>query len=155
MSKISMIDSKYIYKQINIWGVETYIIHKEYYRQVIELLEIHSDIKKIAYHKLEIAQSVTSVELYPAVIYWYKRFVPVLCYRIGDDFYHVYDHGSWMCRECWHNNGLMIMPLYEAETDYYDIKKIKDFEIPKGFHKINCSKCGKPLQNHLIAVEKD
>lgn len=150
-----MIDSKYIYKQINIWGVETFIIYPEYYKQVIELLNLYPDIVKLALSNFESTRSASNIEIYPAVIYCFDRYFPVLCYRVGEEFYHVHAHGSWMCRECWHNNGLVIMPLYEAETNYYDIKKIRDFEIPKGFQKINCSKCGKPLQNHLIAVERE
>lgn len=143
---------KYVYKQLNIWGVDTYLIYPEYYKTVVELLNLH--ISSLAL--LDIVKRTKSIELYPAVVYIPRfaeeyKWMPILCYKSGEEFYHVQHHGGWMCRACWTNNGPVIMPMFEADTTYY---KYPFPSIPEEFHKVNCKKCGKPLQNHLIMVDE-
>ena len=143
---------KYVYKQLNIWGVDTYLIYPEYYKAVVELLNLHSSSLLL----LDIVRQTKSIELYPAVTYIPRfaekyRWMSVLCYKSGKEFYHVHHHGGWMCRNCWTNNGSVIMPLFEADTTYYNYPVPA---VPKEFHKVNCKKCGKPLQNNLIMVEE-
>ena len=143
---------KYIYKELNIDGIDTYLICPEHFSTVAKLLNLHSSSLSL----LEIANKVKSVVLYPAVVYIPRfaekyRWMPVLCYANGQDFFHISYHSGWICRECGANNGSVIMPLSEADTIYYEFPLP---EIPKIFHKINCKKCGKELQNHLILLNE-
>lgn len=142
---------KYVYKQLNIWDVDTYLIYPEHYKEIVELLNLHSSSLAI----LDIVKKTRTIELYPAVAYVPRfaekyRWMPVLCYKNGEEFYHVQHHTGWMCRNCWTNNGQVIMPLFEADTIYY---RFPFPSVPKEFHKVNCKKCGKPLQNDLIMLE--
>lgn len=143
---------KYVYKQLNIWGVDTYLIYPEYYKTVVDLLNLHISSLEL----LDIVKRTKSIELYPAVVYIPRhaekyRWMPLLCYKSGEEFYHIQYHDGWMCRNCWTNNGPVIMPMLEADTTYY---KDSFPPIPEIFHKKNCKKCGKTLQNHLIMVDE-
>lgn len=143
---------KYVYKQLNIWGVDTYLIYPEYYPEVIKLLNLHSSSLKL----LDVVEKAKSLELYPAVVHiprfaerW--RWMPMLCWKNGEEIYHVQWHGGWICRECMTDNGAVIMPMSEADTIYYEFPLPP---VPEIFHKMNCKNCGKPLQNHLIMVDE-
>lgn len=143
---------KYVYKQLNIWGVDTYLIYPERYKEVVELLNLHSSSLVV----LDIVKKIKAIELYPAVVYIPSfaekyRWMPVLCYTNGQDFFHISYHSGWICRECGANNGSVIMPLSEADTIYYEFPLP---QIPEIFHKIKCKKCGKELQNHLILMNE-
>lgn len=143
---------KYVYKQLNIWGMDTYLIYPEHYKEVAELLNLHGS--SLAF--LDIVKRVKSVELYPAVVHIPKlaeqwQWMPMLCYKDGKQYYHVHYHSGWVCRECGADNGAAIMPMFESDTFYYGFPLPP---VPERFHKVNCKKCGKPLQNHLIMVEE-
>ena len=75
--------------------------------------------------------------------------MPILCYRNGNEFYHIQYHSGWICRTCSMNNGPVIMSMSEVDNIYGFLLP----SIPKVFHKVNCKKCGKALQNYLIMVE--
>ena len=77
--------------------------------------------------------------------------MPILCYKSDEEFYHVQHHSGRVCRECMTDNGAVIMPMSEADTIYYELPLPP---IPEIFHKVNCKKCGKLLQNHLIIVDE-
>ncbi len=142
---------KYVYKQLNIGDMETYLIYPEHYRKVLEFLNLYS----ASWELLDIVENVKAVDLYPALVYIPRlaekyRWRPILCYRNGDEFHHVHYHSGWMCRECWTNNGPVILPMSEVDNIY-------GFPLPpilEVFQKVNCKKCGKTLQNHLIMIEQ-
>ena len=149
---------KYVYKQLNISGVDTYIIFSEYYKDVLNILNLPCFI---CMRTLEISKRVKSVELYPAVVFvsfsnthknswWF----PMLCYKNGEEFYHVDYHGGWICRECWHDNGAVIMPMVDADAIYYRGTENHYPPIAPIFKKVNCKNCGKQLQRHLIMVDE-
>lgn len=145
---------KYVYRQLNICGVDTYIIHPGYWNDVINLLNLN---RSLCLSIFLTADSVKTVELYPAVVYQPNylarfRWMPLLCYRDGENFYHVYYHSGWRCRECWYNNGAVIMPMVEADAIYYRSTENPHPPIPQIFRKKACQNCGKMLQNHLIIV---
>lgn len=144
---------KYVYKQLNIWGVDTYLIYPKHYEEVTELLNLHSS--SLAF--LDIVKRVKSIELYTAVVHISRlaeqwQWMPILCYKSGEQYYHVHYHCGWMCRECRADNGAVIMPMFESDTFHYGFPLPP---VPEGFNKVNCKKCGKPLQNHLIMVEEE
>lgn len=143
---------KYVYKEQNIDGIDTYLIYPEHYSRVLELLNLCGCSLPV----LSALKSVKSVKLYPAVLYIPRfierfRWSPVLCYYDGQAFYHVQYHGAWRCRKCWANNGPVIMPLQEEESSYYGFPRPP---IPEGFRKVNCKKCGNELQRHLIMLDE-
>lgn len=143
---------KYVYKQVNIWRMDTYLIYPEHYKEVVGLLNLHSSSLVL----LNIAEQTKSIELYPAVVYipcFAEKCIwsTMLCYKSGEEFYHVHHHGGWMCRVCRADNGAEIMPMFESETFYYGFLVSP---VPEEFHKVNCKKCGKPLQKHLIMVDE-
>ena len=147
---------EYIYKELIIDGVETYIIVPEHYLQVIKQLKSESFLFAGEWI-LEEVNTIKTVELFPAVMYaprWRfpEHWLPILCYKEGVNFYHVKYHGGWMCRECWHNNGPVIMPQVESERDYYAGTKNPNPPIAPIFKKIACKNCGKMLQCHLIML---
>lgn len=145
---------EYIYKELIIDGLETYIIVPEHYLQVLKQLNSHVDSGKMILGQVN---SVKKVEFQPAVMYVPRlpkpyQWWPILCYKEGVNFYHVYYHSGWMCRECWHDNGPVIMPQVEADSICY--ANIADPKPPIApiFKKIACKNCGKMLQNHLIML---
>lgn len=143
---------KYIYKELNIDGIDTFLIYPEHFPTVAKLLNLHSASLSL----LEIVNKVKSVVLYIAVVYIPRfaekyRWMPVLCYTNGQEFFHISYHSGWICRECGANNGAVIMPLSEADAIYYEFPLP---QISEMFHKINCKKCGKELQNHLILLNE-
>lgn len=143
---------KSVYRKLNIWGMDTYLIYPEYAKAVIDLLNLHSSSLSL----LNIVKRTKSIELYLAVVYIPHhaekyRWIPLLCCKSGDEFYHIQYHSEWMCRNCWTANGTVIMPIFESDTTCY---KYPFPPIPEIFRKKNCKKCGKPLQNHLIIVDE-
>lgn len=143
---------KYVYKQLNIWDTDTYLIDPEYAPEVIKLLNLHNSNLVL----LDIVKQTKSIELYPAVVQIPRfsekyRWQPLLCYKHGNEYYHIQSHDGWMCRDCWTNNGPVIMPMFEADTAFYGFPLP---QIPEVFRKIKCKKCGKPLQNHLVLVDR-
>ncbi|MBR6770926.1 MAG: hypothetical protein IKM28_06765 [Lachnospiraceae bacterium] len=143
---------KYIDKKLKIWNIDTYLMDAKYTCKVMELLNLH----KMALSIWQVAEKVKTVELYPAVIYIphfsKDSWIPILCLKNREKFYHVYYHSGWMCRACWSDNGSVIMPMSEADTVY---NQFSFSPIPAIFQKVNCKKCGIPLQNHLILVKEE
>lgn len=45
------------------------------------------------------------------------------------------------------------MPLVEADSTIYSLFGNKCPSIPLIFKKLNCPRCGKPLQNNLIIIK--
>ena len=152
---------KYCSAICNINGLMTYIISPEYYEAILsdsvllrELSMREADLKRW----VKIARKIGARGTYMAFVCheaWIEHFrwVPVLCLKSGDEFFHVHYHDGWMCRECGCNNGAVIMPMPEADPIFYKRAGNGSPEIPPGFRKIPCKNCGKMLQNHLIQME--
>lgn len=149
----------YCLKVICIDGLKTYIISPVCCEQLLHDTGLFHDISREPSDIqpfIRTAENVKSAELYPAFIYneaWVERYrySPLLCYRHGEDFYHVHYHGGWRCRRCGRNNGAVIMPLTEADSAYYGAAGLPP--AAPAFIKVPCRKCGALLQNHLIPIE--
>lgn len=82
------------------------------------------------------------------------QWVPLYCYRNGNQFYHVHYRNTWMCKACKNMiNMSIVMPMVEADTTIYHWCENKYPDIPLIFQKVKCPKCGRLLQNHLIIIE--
>ena len=143
---------EYIYKHQVIEDIDTYIILPEHYGNVQKILNLGQKVGEMI---LRTVKHVKKAELYPAIIYnphfpnpWFH----MLCYRNGENFYHIHFHDGWMCRECGYNNGAVIMPMSESDAIYYAGTEKHYPSAPPIFKKIPCKNCGKMLQNHLIRV---
>ena len=118
---------KYCSAICNINGLMTYIISPEYYEAILsdsvllrELSMREADLKRW----VKIARKIGARGTYMAFVCheaWIEHFrwVPVLCLKSGDEFFHVHYHDGWMCRECGCNNGAVIMPMPEADPIFY------------------------------------
>lgn len=108
---------------------------------------------------IKIAREAGTDKIYLAFIYLPAkveklRWMPVHCYKNGNQLYHVRYRNSWMCRECGNvMNQPIVMPMAEAEPIIYHFSENRYPDIPSLFQKIKCPKCGKPLQNHLIIIK--
>ena len=82
------------------------------------------------------------------------QWVPLYCYRNGNQFYHVHYRNTWMCKACKNMiNMSIVMPMVEADTTIYHWCENKYPDIPLIFQKVKCPKCGRLLQHHLIIIE--
>lgn len=153
---------KYCMKKCQINGLDTYILSPEHYGDLLQdskLLKAlhHSDFEFIKPF-IDIASTVTDVELFPALTYhkgWTGQFawIPTHCYKSGDKFVHVHFRSTWMCRECGHwHSGTILMPTVEADATFYSCTENRCPPVPSIFRKLPCKNCGKPLQNHLILI---
>lgn len=80
--------------------------------------------------------------------------IAVLCMLIDGEFHHVFYKENWLCRECRHNNGRVLMPFFES-GDSVMLTYIDCWKMPKIFNKMPCKNCGKILQNHIMFLEDD
>lgn len=143
-------------------GLQTYVISPAKYSVLIKDNELLNYLKRTENDILpyiEVAREIGIDKLYfafaylPAIV---KRFqlLPILCYKNGNQFYHVHYRNTWMCRECKYiMNKPIIMPMVEADITIYHCSENKYPDIPSIFQKVKCPKCGKLLQNHLIILE--
>lgn len=82
------------------------------------------------------------------------QWLPLHCYKDGNQFYHVQCKDTWICREC--RNIIkksIIMPMVEADATIFHWCVNKYPDIPLIFQKVKCPKCGRLLQNHLLIIE--
>lgn len=146
-----------------IQGLDTYIISPQNYDALLAdrklLKQFYSTwVEETLRNLIQIAADVPDGRLYPAVVRhknrWKKfEWEPVLCYQNRDVFYHVFYRNSWMCRECGHIlHTSIIMPMAEADAVFYSGVERNHIEVAPFFQKIPCTKCGRPLQNHLFLL---
>ena len=59
------------------------------------------------------------------------QWLPVHCYKNGNQFYHVYYRNTWMCRACKHiMNKPIVMPMVEVDSTIYNQCERKYPDIP-------------------------
>lgn len=143
-------------------GVGTYIISPAQYASLMadqELLGklISSCAKNSLKYFIQTAEKIDT--LYLAFGHHKNRagqsleWEAALCYKRDDTFFHVRYRDSWMCRDCGYTlRAPIIMPLCEAEPDFYYETKNRFPAIPPFFQKRPCPNCGRQLQNHLIIL---
>lgn len=143
-------------------GLLTFIISPSKYEDILENKELlkwldksENEIGKF----IKIVKEVGTNKIYLGFVYLTTkikkyRWIPMHCYKNGNEFYHVFFRYTWMCRECGNIiNGSIIMPMVEADPTIYRLSGNEYPNIPLIFKKVNCPKCGKSLQNHLIIME--
>lgn len=143
--------------------IETYIISSEHHASLIESQELLENLIPpwamdwiIRY--IQVAKKFDALHL--AFGHHKDRaglgleWEPVLCYKKENAFFHVGYRDSWMCIDCRHVlYAPIIMPMCEADPDFYCVTKKRFPDIPPFFQKIPCPKCSSLLQNHLIILE--
>lgn len=149
---------KYCLKECYIDGIYTYIINQAKIRDA----KVEKLLADLHISKTHVEALLTELEeanhknLYLAFAYNPNfaekyRWLPLLCYKNENTFYHVSYRSTWMCRECnYKYNASIIMPMVEADAVIYH--GVEYPKIPDIFKKMNCPQCGKPLQNHLIIL---
>ena len=148
--------SKYFESTININGTETIIVKKgleESFLKSETFSEYFSD--NIINMLLYIPNVCDNYNLRFGILRLktnYKMWnIAVLCMLIDGEFHQVFYKENWLCRECRHNNGRVLMPFFESDPIF--INYIKSAKIPNSFNKMPCRNCGKFLQNHIILLE--
>lgn len=156
---------EYCISELVIDGLKTFIISPEHYEELLhdekllDQLSISDTIKEFIPGKIEYAKQISEIEIFFAFVQhenYVKRFMwePVNVCKFGDNFYHIFIRSNWLCRECGHNHlGKIIMPMFEADSVFLDMRNIKTAAIPAIFNKIPCEKCGKLLQHHLLIIK--
>ena len=156
---------EYCISELVIDELKTFIISPEHYEdllhdgKLLDQLSISDTIKEFISEKIEYAKQISEIKIYFAFDQhenYAKRFMwePVNVCKFGDDFYHIFIRSNWLCRECGHNHlGKIIMPMFEADGVFFDMRNIKTAAIPAIFNKIPCEKCGKLLQHHLLIIK--
>ena len=152
----------YSEKELVIDGIKTYVISPDHYEEFLkddELLK-SLDIRGVLYDvipaMMENAKQIRDIKIGFAIALHNNRkscrWEPVNVY---EDVCHVFIRSSWMCRNCGHkHDGIIIMPMAEADAIFLERKELQNFEIPELFGKIKCDKCGKKLQNHLYVIRE-
>lgn len=145
--------------------LKTYIISPEHYERLLqdtkllEQLGISGTGKEIISNYIEYTKQISEVEIHFAFVQHENRkkrymWEPVNVCKIGNGFYHVFIRGNWLCRECGHNHlGKIIMPMFEADGAFLDVRNMRSSDFPAIFNKIPCEKCGHLLQNHLLVIK--
>ena len=156
---------EYCISELVLDGLKSFIISPEHYGdllhdgKLLNQLSISDTIKEFILEKIEYAKQISELKIYFAFVQhenYVKKFMwePVNVCRFGDDFYHIFIRSNWLCRECGHNHlGKIIMPMFEADGAFLDMRNIKTAAIPDIFKKIPCEKCGKLLQHHLLIIK--
>lgn len=143
-------------------GLETFIISPSKFDDILkdnELLKYLKKSNKDIVPFINISREVGTNKIYLAFVNLpakVERFqwLPVHCYKNGNQFYHVDYRNTWMCRECKHiMNKPIVMPMVEVDSTIYNQCERKYPDIPLIFQKEKCPKCGMVLQNHLIIIE--
>lgn len=156
---------EYCISELVIDGLKTFIISPERYedllhdRKLLDQLSISDITKEFILRYIEYAKQISEIKIYFAFVQhenYVKSFMwePVNVCKFGDDFYHIFIRSNWLCRECGHEHlGKIIMPMFEADGVFLDMRNLKTAAIPAIFNKIPCEKCGKLLQNHLLIIK--
>ena len=156
---------EYCINELVIDGLKTYIISPEHYddllhdTRLLEQLSISDVRKEFIPGMIEYARQISEIKIYLAFVRhenWKKRFMwePVNVCKFGSDFYHIYIRENWLCKECGHNHtGKIIMPMFEADGVFLDMKNTRTAKIPAIFNKLSCEACGRLLQNHLLITK--
>lgn len=136
--------SKYFESTININGTETIIVKKgleESFLKSETFSEYFSD--NIINMLLYIPNVCDNYNLRFGILRLktnYKMWnIAVLCMLIDGEFHHVFYKENWLCRECRHNNGRVLMPFFES-GDSVMLPYIDCSKMPKIFNKMPC-KC--------------
>lgn len=142
-------------------GLQTFVISPSKYDDMIKDKELLNCIKRPEMDIvpfIKTAREAGTDKIYLAFVNLpvkMERFqwIPIHCYKNGNQFYHVHYRNTWMCRECRNiMNQSMVMPMVEADSTIYHWCENNYPDIPLIFQKVKCPKCGKPLQNHLLVI---
>ena len=155
---------EYCINELVIDGLKTYIISPEHYENILhdakflKQLSISGEIKKSISRMIEYVKQISEIKIHLAFVQHENRKIfiwePVNVCKFGSDFYHIYIRENWLCKECGHNHtGKIIMPMFEADGVFLDMKNIRVAKTPAIFNKIPCEACGKLLQNHLLIIK--
>ena len=156
---------EYCANELVIDGLKTYVIFPEHYEKLLhdtkllEHLGISGTGKEFISKYIEYTKQISEIEIYLAFVQHENlkiRYMwePVNVCKLGNDFYHVFIRGNWLCRECGHNHlGKIIMPMFEADGVFLDVRNRRVSDIPSIFKRIPCEKCGQLLQNHLLIIK--
>ncbi len=143
-------------------GLKTFIISPSKFDDILkdnELLKYLKKLNKDIVPFINISRAVGTSKIYLAFVNLpvkVERFqwVPVHCYKNGNQFYHVHYRDTWMCKECKYIiNKPSVMPMVEVDSIIYKQCENKYPDIPLIFQKEKCPKCGRVLQNHLLIIE--
>lgn len=151
---------KYHLERLLIDEIETYVIP----RDIMELLEgsgeiseqfsISSDLFKRLF--CDVVRMNQDIPLFAGLIHttemYRQLWFPILCLKTGRSFCHIHYHPTWICRDCGHCAGRVLMPLSESERIYYIGHPVP--AAPEIFRKRRCTECGSVLQNHLIMLDE-
>ena len=165
---------KYTLTKQSIGKIDTYMVLPECYGKFLSDLnnedELIDDLKgindkiieSIRKHTAFIVQTVgniKSVRLYLAInhnSYLSARWAwdSMMCLQIGGNYYPVHYISGWRCVDCMGDNGEVLVPLVDAEPDYFfgiDRKVIYEKE-PTVFHPLFCKYCGHLMSGRLLKV---
>ena len=143
-------------------GLKTFIISPSKFDDILkdnELLKYLKKSDKDIVPFIKTSMAVGTSKMYLAFVNLPAKverlqWLPVHCYKSGNQFYHVYYRNTWMCRECKHiMNQSIVMPMVEVDSTIYHQCENKYPDIPLIFQKEKCPKCGRILQNHLIIID--
>lgn len=153
--------SKYLYKKVNINGLDTYIISPEKYDEFLDDEYLVSKLplgREWAANYIDKAKKEKKIELYYAIAQ--NTHVPrpfcfsVLCLQVNNEWSHVVYNEYWMCRDCKHEIGPIVRPLVWAESSCYAGMDKKNIRYPDIFKDPRCEKCGHFLNTRLLNLQK-
>lgn len=161
MNEISFLLKKYRIELLRIDSAETHIIDPYSMdalvddRQLLDKMKIQ---RKSIMRYIDVINSVREIKLFLGLMYTVKfkteRCIPVLCMRWNNRYYHVYYKEGWQCMHCGHNVGRVLMPFSESGDIVITHTSHEISPEVNLFQKINCPKCGRLLQNHLMLLEQ-
>ena len=169
MFMIKNID-EYTLKKQSIGKIDIYIILPERYGEFLNALNYDDELidgldfmehkRKYTAYIVQTVSSIKSAKLYLAINH--NRYMsavrfawaPMMCLKMGEDFYPVYYVEGWRCRDCMGDNGEVLVPLIDMERDYFigiDPKIIREKE-PAVFHHLFCKYCGHMMSGYLLKL---
>ncbi|MBQ2803526.1 MAG: hypothetical protein IJF07_06475 [Lachnospiraceae bacterium] len=150
---------RYLYKSVNIMGLDTHLIRTEAIDELLkdeELLQelgISTELIKLPLYGVK---EIKKYKAYLAICYNSKVrrsfYFPTTCVEYKGNIYHVVYQSWWICRDCKTENGPFLRPLLEAESCLYAGLDYFKIPIPDIFTHKRCEKCGHLLQGHLMQL---
>lgn len=143
-------------------GLQTFIISPSKFDRILndnKLLEYLKKSDRAIAPFINTAKLVGTDKMYLAFVKLPTKvetfqWLPLHCYKNGNQFYHVHYRDTWICRECKNiMNKPIIMPMAEADATIYHWCANKYPDTPLIFQKVKCPNCGRLLQNHLMIIE--
>lgn len=148
--------TQYAEAAVNIDGLETFIISPKFYGRLPGLMP-GTVFERESVHCVKAAEEAKGLDLSVGVCHNpnFKSpplaWRPVLCYKRGEDFFHVMYRKKWLCRSCKFDGHPVIMQLADAEPDaYFGFARPAPSPL---FKNLKCKNCGRLLQGYLIPAE--